>query len=784
MTRPGIILLSLFWMAAAASCQSIVHAEGLVSAETGNASRGASDHRPADTNVWHKLESAVIEGRRYETPLGYSPELKRFLVLGGRTNWAEYKKPRSFDQLALDFGTGQWENWFPAGKEWGPKQGACNAPAWKDEYWMFQDREGNVRPNWTVYGTFSLGHAYDYDPDSKTFLFFANGSTFRYDPASRIWTNLEPATNPQTKLGGILLWSSLCYDRHQKQFILFGGGNIQSERGDPGTWVYSPSANTWTQLELSQQPPQRANSQLVYDPVNRKVVLFGGDRLDQLWADTWTFDVAKRQWEQVQTERNPIPRAGHALLWLPKAKKVLLLGGYGYTSETGYVAAMYRRLPLEAWTFDTALGKWDFIQRFEPPAAPEGPANGMLHAAVDENDVVVTTGNGTWACRLDATKTDAAGSEQFGSKSSDVERRTGPYDPKWFSQDIPPVDRDQVRAELAALPANEWVRRPTPKLPRPNMDWGSAVFIPHRDIILRFSGGHSAYSGTAPLVYDISTDRYSLPFAPELPIEFVYSNDQVRGEWSFQGNPWMTGHTYKSTGYEPNSHTLLFAAHEYSYFFDSVAGKWSRNSQRNPFVPNMYVITLATTPQGTVAWGDKRGGEDGLWRLDAATRIWKELPLQGKLPQKSPDRHGMAYDSKRDRLLFFTGIGEHRGDVTAYDLKTGEARSLQPTGKEQAGVESRETVYLPEFDIVLLGARTSRDGKSYWLFYDCDKNSWRGVKLHGEDPIGKGTIANVFHNSLGIMYDPGRKLVWAVGQNSEVYVLRLDLKSATVVDCH
>ena len=91
------------------------------------------------------------------------------------------------------------------------------------------------------------------------------------------------------------------------------------------------------------------------------------------------------------------------------------------------------------------------------------------------------------------------------------------------------------------------------------MDWGSAVFAPELDQILRFSGGHSAYSGTAPQVYDVKTDRYSLPFAPEMPLEFVYSNDQVHGEWSFGGNPWMTGHTYKSTGYDSRLRCLVFA---------------------------------------------------------------------------------------------------------------------------------------------------------------------------------------------------------------------------------
>src|SRR5262249_30387571 len=158
-------------------------------------------------NTWHILDGAVIEGRRYETPIGHAPELKRFLVLGGRTSWAEYKKPRSFDQLALDLAENRWENWFPAGKDWGPKVGACTAPAWKSEHWGFTDVAGTTRPNWTIYGTFSLGHAYDYDPDTKTFLFHANGSTFRYDPAKRSWTDLQPANDPQKALGGILLWS-------------------------------------------------------------------------------------------------------------------------------------------------------------------------------------------------------------------------------------------------------------------------------------------------------------------------------------------------------------------------------------------------------------------------------------------------------------------------------------------------------------------------------------------------------------------------------------------------
>jgi hypothetical protein len=239
----------------------------------------------------------------------------------------------------------------------------------------------------------------------------------------------------------------------------------------------------------------------------------------------------------------------------------------------------------------------------------------------------------------------------------------------------------------------------------------------------------------------------------------------------------MTGHTYKATGYDPHLKCLVFAAHEYSYFFDPRAGMWSRSHERNPFRPNMYVVTVCPTPQGAIVWADDREGTAGLWRLNAGARTWQALPLKGTLPAKRPDLHGMAYDSKRDRLLFFSNADKNKGNVSAYDFVNGEATWLNAAGKEKAAVPSRETIYLPEFDTVLVGARVTIGGKQLWTLYDCGKNCWFGVGLSGADPIGKGTQGSSFNNSMGLMYDPNRRLVWAVGQNSHVHVLRLEPKS-------
>ena len=164
------------------------------------------------------------------------------------------------------------------------------------------------------------------------------------------------------------------------------------------------------------------------------------------------------------------------------------------------------------------------------------------------------------------------------------------------------------------------------------------------------------------------------------------------------------------------------------------------------------MTTLCTTPRGVVAWAERTPYETSLFLLAARTRAWSPLPLQRTLPRVSRDKHGMAYD-KRGRLLLFSGA-DRDGDVMAYDMRTGEARWLGTAGRGKAGVRSRETVYLPEHNAVLIGKSIAADdGDSPWLLYDCRKNAWFSVHLGGAGSWAKnGSMV-----SLGLMYDPARR---------------------------
>ena len=93
--------------------------------------------------------------------------------------------------------------------------------------------------------------------------------------------------------------------------------------------------------------------------------------------------------------------------------------------------------------------------------------------------------------------------------------RTGPFQPSYFMQE-PHPDRDAFSKWLDELPVNTWKMTKPPHLPQMNRDWGTAVLDPDHDVILRWSGGHSAHGGTDVLHFHLATNRWELPF----PVSF------------------------------------------------------------------------------------------------------------------------------------------------------------------------------------------------------------------------------------------------------------------------
>lgn len=476
-----------------------------------------------------------------------------------------------------------------------------------------------------------------------------------------------------------------------------------------------------------------ALSPIVYDPKSKRYFLFGGDHLDYLMNDVWLFDPAKKQWTPRLPKESPPPRANHIL----KANgdgTITLSGGYTYANNTDYMGGQYKDLNDGEWIYDIAANIWK--------------------------------------------------GKEKGVESPQRVYRTGPFQPSYFMQE-PHPDRDAFSKWLDELPVNTWKMTKPPHLPQMNRDWGTAVLDPDHDVILRWSGGHSAHGGTDVLHFHLATNRWELPFPVKFPLGQLYTNTEYPDGWNFNRRPWITGHTYQNYAYETRLGMMVFVGRpKHTYYYDPKKLDWDGVRQSKPkgmsYDSCFYTLTLTPTPDGVVCW--TQNGELYLLQPDHKGTWIQEKTEGEKLPGAVVDNSTLVYDSKRNRLLFFRkGYGdkaEYDGEIHEMEWKTKKVRKLSPLGmKEAKSIPYLSQIrYHAEQDVLLAGCTLPPDADGFRRTpaYDCANNRWVSLKIAGEDPSGpKGR--NV---SLGMMYDTKRNLFWAVDTKSQVYVLKLDVKRA------
>ena len=190
--------------------------------------------------------------------------------------------------------------------------------------------------------------------------------------AQNDWTlKLNGQSGPQTRLHFAM--ANIGGDKA----LLFGG-----ELGDNvfnDTWVYDLSDNVWVQKSPASKPSPRVFHRMAYIGDN-KVLLFGGNSsvVDQFLDldDTWLYDLSNDTWTQKNPFSKPSARSEHSMAYIGD-DKVMLYGG-GST---------------ETWIYDLSDNTWTQKVHTTKPATIYGSA-----AAYIGGDQVVLFGgiDGNW----------------------------------------------------------------------------------------------------------------------------------------------------------------------------------------------------------------------------------------------------------------------------------------------------------------------------------------------------------------------------------------------------
>ncbi len=160
------------------------------------------------------------------------------------------------------------------------------------------------------------------------------------------WQLVQTRKKPQART-----FANLTYDPLADRLILFGGNKVLFGTGEEkdilldDTWEFRD--NDWHQMTTNRAPCPRAEAAMVYDENKKRIVLFGGYAIDKdgeyiKLSDTWEF--YDNQWH-LASEIGPSGRHGAAMIYDIVQKSVVIFGGS--TTDKQYGAGTG-----ETWCWD------------------------------------------------------------------------------------------------------------------------------------------------------------------------------------------------------------------------------------------------------------------------------------------------------------------------------------------------------------------------------------------------------------------------------------------------
>jgi len=249
------------------------------------------------TNTWTKMNPSVSPPARFQHAMAYDSMNKVVVLFGG------------------------WDN----ADEWPPTHVLCDTWTYDVNTNSWAEKDPIDHPSGR------LGHAMVYDSLHDEILLVGGrvgysflGDTWSYSVSTNTWALRNPTGDyfyPRAA-------SPMAYDTENNIAVVFGGDLWGSGAGADDTWKYDSTANSWHRRYPSAYPLGRYSHRLVYDSARKVCVLFGGEvhPIGRL-GDTWLYDANTNTWQKESPSASPSPRSGFGMVYDSLNKVVVLFGG-------------------------------------------------------------------------------------------------------------------------------------------------------------------------------------------------------------------------------------------------------------------------------------------------------------------------------------------------------------------------------------------------------------------------------------------------------------------------
>jgi hypothetical protein len=172
------------------------------------------------------------------------------------------------------------------------------------------------------------------------------------------WARQAPATMPPNRE-----LHAMAFDAASGQVVMFGGVGSTASAPLGDTWVWN--GTTWKQIVTAHKPPARFLHTMAYDPINQRVVMFGGNGGVKILNDTWLWN--GNDWLPAPAQATPPDfYTGAGMEYSATLRKMVLFSGVtwngarsgtpSYNSWT-WDGSQWKKLPLTSFELITDFSK-------------------------------------------------------------------------------------------------------------------------------------------------------------------------------------------------------------------------------------------------------------------------------------------------------------------------------------------------------------------------------------------------------------------------------------------
>jgi hypothetical protein len=160
------------------------------------------------------------------------------------------------------------------------------------------------------------------------------------------------------------------YDPVNHRMIVFGGSGTSGYYNDVHELSLGEGSETWSELTTSGTPPPvRRGHAAVYDPVNHRMIVFGGIYSSTFMNDVWSLDLTTLEWSELfPAGSSPLPRRSHRAVYDPVEHRMLTYGG-GLEIDFGD----------DLWELSLDLGSETWTRLYPSGYTPYRSSYGMIY---------------------------------------------------------------------------------------------------------------------------------------------------------------------------------------------------------------------------------------------------------------------------------------------------------------------------------------------------------------------------------------------------------------------